>query len=393
QERDAALLMCGASLVLVDEPPQQGSTRWVRLADVEAAGGSPDDRPIDATTPFYVGFTSGSTGRPRALVRDHRAWVSSFFAMSTEFGIGEGDVVVVPGSLFFSFSLIAALHALFAGATVVFPRHPGALSLASALDARPGAMHILPSLLAQTLRVAEGHRQAFPLLRSIICAGERLAPEVKRAVPGVFPNARLYEYYGASEFGFATILTPGEHEARPGSVGRPFLGCDIAVVDEKGDLCPPHETGLLQVRNAYGPVAVYGEGGGALPPAGAWRTAGDLAWRDAEGYVYLAGRRDNMVVINGENIYPEEVERILSALDGMVEVAVVPWPADTPTHVIAVLEAGDGVPDAPRVLRHCKAHLSARKVPRKVVYVEALPLTATGKIDRAKVTELVLSRG
>jgi acyl-CoA synthetase (AMP-forming)/AMP-acid ligase II len=187
-----------------------------------------------------------------------------------------------------------------------------------------------------------------------------------------------------------TVLRPEDQAARPDSVGRPFLGSRVAVLDEAGRPVPPGEVGLLCARTEYGFAGYYGqpELDAAVEHHG-WRTAGDLARQDPEGYVYLVGRRDNMVVIRGENVYPEEVEQVLRGIPGVANAAVVPEPADAPTHLVALVRVQGAPPDAGDVLRACRQVLAPRKVPRRVIFVEELPTTPAGKVARGRLTDLL----
>lgn len=348
-----------------------------------------DWRTGDAVREFYIGFSSGSTGAPKAIARSHGAWLSSFLAMSVEFDISAGSTVVVPGSLFYSFSLIAALHALFVGATVVLPAAPGSRSLLSAMAGDGLTVYALPSLLEDV--VAKGGRRgsAFPGVRRIVCAGETLRPQARARAAEVFPSAEVVEYYGASELGFVTIARPEDEARQPGSVGRPFLGTAVAVLGADGAALPRGRVGLLCAKNGYG----FSRYRGAEPLGdtvlGEWRTAGDLAWQDDEGYVHLAGRRDNMLVVRGENVFPEEVERVLNAEPGVRLAAVVGEPAVTPAHLVALVEPSDDALDAQGLLRACRTALGLRKTPRRVVVVRELPRTATGKLARAELRAML----
>lgn len=389
-ERERALRLCRPAAVIADGPAPGDDGRWLSLTDLASTPGGPVSLECDSSGLFYLGFTSGSAGAPKAVARNHRAWVNSFLAMTLEFGIGPGEPVIVPGSLFFSFALIAALHALYVGGTVVLPQRGGVSGLLETLSRQPGTLYALPSLLAEALHRAGRRGARFPDLRRAICAGEKLHPETKRQVARVCPNAELYEYYGASELGYVTVLRPGEHEARPDSVGRPFVGSRVAVLDEAGRAVPPGHVGILCARTEYGFAGYYGqpELDGTVEHYG-WHTVGDLARQDPDGYVYLVGRRDNMVVIRGENVYPEEVEQVLCAIPGVARAAVVPEPPDAPTHLVALLQTHGAPPDAGAVLQACRRALAPRKVPRRVVFVDELPTTPTGKLARTRLADLL----
>ena len=392
-ERERALDLCRPAALVTDGRAAGLGPGWADLAALAGEPGGPVDLDAASSDLFYLGFTSGSTGAPKAVARSHRAWVLSFLAMSLEFGIGPGERVIVPGSLFFSFSLIAALHALAVGGTVVLPARDGVRGLLAALAEEEGTLYALPSLLAEAAALAERRGRRFPGVRRIICAGEKLRPETRRVAARAFPGAALYEYYGASELGYVTVLRPEDYAARPDSVGRPFVGSRVAVLDGAGRPVPPGAVGLLCARTEYGFAGYYGQPElDATVEHHGWRTAGDLARQDAEGFVYLVGRRDNMAVIRGENVYPEEVEAVLAGVPGVVRAAAVPLPPGAPTHLVAVLQVQGPPPDPQAVLAACRRALAPRKVPRRVVVLEELPLTAAGKLDRARLAGLLWRR-
>lgn len=389
-ERGAALAACDARFTL-------DTSEWDGLgtASTPAPPRSPEPPrgPRRSSAPFYVGLTSGSAGAPKGVLRSHDAWLKSFLAMSLEFGIGRRHAVLVPGSPYFSFSLIAGLHTLFVGGLLALPNEPGPAGVVRALARprldRPLALYVLPSVLADVTRLAGRRGQAFPGVETIITAGEKLQSAARDDAALTFPRARLYEYYGASELGYVTLLRPDEYDAHRGSVGRPFLGADVAVLDEHGAPMPAGEIGLLCARTEYGFTRYVGPGAGHGVDYHGWQTAGDLAWQDADGFVYLAGRRDNMLVIRGENVYPEAVERILEAMPGVRRAAVVAAGPPDRLRLAAVVEAGPGALTPRSVLAYARSHLSGQKLPRRVIVVDRLPTTPTGKLDRQAATRLV----
>jgi long-chain acyl-CoA synthetase len=360
------------------------------LEALDDTAGAPRAVSRGPEVPFYAGFTSGSTGEPRGIVRSHAAWLRSFDAMSTAFGVPDGARVLVPGSLFFSFSLIAALHTLHTGGTLLVPDHEGPRGLAAALAEGADAVHVLPSVLHETLALADRRGQTFADVRRIICAGEPLSAETRALVAARCPRAELFEYYGASELGFVTLLDPAGAAAHPGSVGRPFPGSEVAVLDDEGRPLPPGETGLLCARTPYGGMRTLdGDDLDVTLDHHGWRTVGDLASRDVEGYVTLSGRGDRMAVIRGENVYPEEIERVIAGLPGVARVAVLPLPAATPTHLVAAVQVDGEGPNADAILEACRAALPPRKRPRRLVLVESMALTGTGKIDYGQMRDVI----
>jgi long-chain acyl-CoA synthetase len=377
EQQRIALSVCPPALVLGDVSP------GIRSLAADAHTASYSVRTArHSDQAFYVGFSSGSTGTPKAIVRSDRAWLQSFLAMTVEFGIGPDTTIAVPGSLFFSFSLIAALHILYLGGTLALPGSSTMADVRESLSGDAASAYILPSVLATFTRWAAAHGATFADMRQIICAGEKLPAPLRDAVGTVFPSALVREYYGASELGFVTGIDDNEARRRPGSVGRPFLGSELAILAPDGPPCLAGETGLVCARTEYGFSGYYGDPAGTHRIAHhGWQTVGDMGWRDADGYLYLAGRQDSMVVIKGENVYPEAVEHVLLAIDGIEAAAVVAEPEGSPTGLVAyVVTAGAG--DAAGILAACSQRLPRHAVPRRVHFLDALPRTATGKFAR-----------
>jgi fatty-acyl-CoA synthase len=197
--------------------------------------------------------------------------------------------------------------------------------------------------------------------------------------------------YGLTESGPNTFWLPSEDARRkPGSVGHPLFHVDVKVVDAEGQECGPDELGELLIR---GPQIVPGywnrpeETARAL--AGGWLHTGDLARRDAEGYHYIVGRLKDMFISGGENVYPAEVESILAAHPEVASAAVIGVPDPRWGEVgRAIVVTNNGKPaDAESLLAFCRERLARYKVPKSVVYVESLPVTGAGKIDKKLLQE------
>lgn len=377
-------------------PPPPGSVHsWQSLVEVEAAGaagGPPGAAGATSASLFYAGFSSGSSGRPKAIARTHAAWLNSFLAMGVEFGIGSGTAVAVTGPLASSFSLIAALQALFVGATLLLPAGQGAGPILHCLQGEGTVVYALPSTL-QALTGHAGRRgRQLPGVCRIVCAGEQLPGGTRDAAARIFPCAEVVEYYGASELGFVTVCRGTDAIAHPGSVGRPFPGSEVAILDASGRPLPAGETGLLCARTEYGFAGYWGDerGADAIAHHG-WQTVRDLARQDADGFVYLTGRADAMLVVRGRNVFPEATERVILAIPGVAEAAVVGEPAGKPTHLVALVRAEGEVTSA-AVVAACHAELPPAQAPRRVQFVEALPHTPNGKLDRTRLPALVARR-
>lgn len=209
-----------------------------------------------------------------------------------------------------------------------------------------------------------------------------------------FPGARLFQGFGQTETGYCLGLLDEDHDNHPDSLGRPDPQSEIRLLDEAGGEVAPGKVGEIVARTPY-----LMNGYHKNPEATAayfahgpdWGRTGDLAWRDAQGYFYLAGRKDDLVISGGVNIHPAEVERVLSAHPAVVEAAVfgVPDP-DWGESLVAAILPGDGKPPAAEQLRrHCRASLADFKCPRAFYLLDNLPRTASGKVQKFLLREQV----
>jgi fatty-acyl-CoA synthase len=211
-------------------------------------------------------------------------------------------------------------------------------------------------------------------------------PDTKRAVMEMFRNSGLFELYGATEVGWATMLHPHEQFTKLGSVGRECVGsAPIKLLDENGNEVPDGEPGELYMSNPY-----LFDGYWKLPEKtaeafrGEYCTVGDMARRDPDGYIHLVDRKSNMIISGGENIYPSEVEAAVGAHPLVKDVAVIGL-ADAKwgerVHAAVVLNEGASLSEA-ELLEWCKDRLAGYKRPRTCSFLrdEEMPRNATGKI-------------
>ncbi len=192
--------------------------------------------------------------------------------------------------------------------------------------------------------------------------------------------------YGLTESGPNTFwLPPEDVKRKPGSVGKPLFHVDLRIVRPDGGECAPDEVGELLIR---GPHVVPGYWNRPEETARAivdgWLHTGDLARRDSEGYYYIVGRLKDMIISGGENIYPAEVEGVISGYPGVANVALIGLPdphwGEVGCAVVVRLPGHDVDPDA--LIAYCRERLARYKVPRSVVFADTLPLTGAGKIDK-----------
>ncbi|WP_347555905.1 AMP-binding protein [Robbsia sp. KACC 23696] len=403
-----------AAAVADDDWPQAVRGRLAdALADTPSTLAAPS--PL---TPFYVGFTSGSTGLPKGFRRHHRSWVESLRAALDAFGPGAQSRVFCPGRLSHSLFLFGALQGLWTGAGVVLqPRFSAARALQTLRDGEHCVVAV-PSQLALMLDVA-ARRKLAPLegVTLVMISGARWMRERTPALRALFPNARIIEFYGASETSF--VAWTDADDALPGAVvGRPFATVDLRIAP----LQPPSTdgAGLIFVRspmlfNDY----VYAAAAGTIDDTAAvretgdaqgdWLSVRDVGYLDDVGRLCLIGRAKRMLVTQGKNLFPEEVEAVLrahpwvddasvhgvpDAIRGRALVAAVRWrqnagPSDNALMdetIGAAIADGDTdlPPSAAELARWCRARLEPYKTPRRFFVCTdntAWPCTTSGKTD------------
>ncbi|HVR51090.1 MAG TPA: AMP-binding protein [Pseudorhodoferax sp.] len=352
---------------------------------------------------FYVGFTSGSTGLPKGFVRSHRSWTSSFEACLDAFGPAAHTTLLAPGRLSHSLFLFGALLGLWTGAGVrLQPRFSAAATLQTLAAGEALSLVAVPSQLILMLEQARRHGpRAIAATRLVMVSG---APWPRARTPQLrqlFPNARIVEFYGASETSF--IAWTDSHAELPATaVGRPFAQVDLRIVPPDtapadtmlaGSTADPARPGRIYVRS---PMVFSGyvtpepsDGPGALLRAGDWLSVGDMGHLDAQGLLHLAGRQQRMFVVQGKNLFPEEVEHVLAEHPAVASVSVqAVGDAVRGQRAVAVLELSGQV-DRAALVDWCRARLEAYKTPRAFHLCRSWPRTASGKTDHGALASLL----
>lgn len=370
---------------------------WRGRAYEEALGAEEDSEPPDA---FPGGgfntmiYTSGTTGRPKGIERemDPAAAHLALLNVANMWGFGADDVHLLAGPLYHTGPASYAQAHLLIGATVVMmPRFDAAEALA--LIDRHGVTNafMVPTHFARILMLSEEERRRFDLssLRLVLHSAAPCPPHVKRGIMRVFPPAVVTEFYGASECGVSRISAE-EWDRKPGSVGRPWPGHEVKILDERGRPCAAGEIGLIYVR---GPRMDFRYRGADEKTSGAFRdgffTAGDLGWLDEDGYLFIADRRTDLIITGGANVYPAEVEAVLMAHPAVADAAVVGVPDEEMGKcVLAVVELRPGATaTAADVIDFCRRDLAHYKCPRRVEFVDRLPREPQGKVRRFELAE------
>lgn len=342
------------------------------------------------TDGFALVYTSGTTGAPKGVVLPHRSRALIFMAMAGEYGcFGPDDrfLAVTPMAHGAGFAFACAPLAF--GGTVVLAEgsDPERLLAGLARHAATGVF-LVPTHFARLARLDAGAKPPLPALKAIISNAAALAQPFKEMALDRFGPV-LHETYGSTEAGIVTNIRPADLRRKPGSVGTPFPLVEVAIRREDGAEAAPGETGELFVRS---PCIFSGywrrpEATAAALREG-WVTVGDLARRDADGFVTIADRKSDLVITGGMNVMPGEIEAVIAGVPGVREVAVVGVPdPEWGERLAAFVVAGEDRPSEAEILAACRARLAGFKQPREVAFVPDLPRSPTGKILKRALRE------
>lgn len=345
-------------------------------------------RAWDAATTLL--YTSGTSGRPKGVMisEANAYWGSTSFMLAN--GVSGDSVFLIDNPLFHTAGLFAAARTpLLAGGTaLISAEFDPAVTLARLSDPALGVTHYFSvPQMAQMLWNAPGFDPAMLRALDVLATGGAPNPPAQIAR---FVNAgiRMSDGFGMTETCSATgmpVADSGLLIAKAGSIGLPYAGIEMRVVDERGRDLPDDETGELWVR---GPGITAGYWRQPVATAAAftdgWFRTGDAVRRDADGFYFLVDRKKDMYISGGENVYPAEVEAVIAELPGIAECAVIGvaderWGEVGRAFVIPVAGC---VVDAESVLVHCRARLAKFKVPVSIVDDRPIPRTATGKVQK-----------
>ncbi|NRG17199.1 AMP-binding protein [Rhizobiales bacterium] len=349
----------------------------------------PEPKPEDA---FYIGFTSGSTGYPKAFRRSHRSWLASFKAAEDAFGLSPQDRIMVPGGMSHSLHLFAAVHGLHLGATVhLVKKFSPRGVLATMMERKCTTLYATPTQMQLLCRAALAEGLEIPALKRILISGSKVNEKSRGVILDAFRGSEVFEFYGTSETSF--VACRASKEVIPaGSAGRIMAGVEAEVRRDDGAKCQAGETGVIWVKSdqlfdGY----EFGEDSETRFEDG-WLTVGDCGWFDAEGYLFVNGRRKRMLVSAGVNVFAEEIERVLESLPGIEAAAAFGIDDELRgTRIVAVVSTKSETSEG-ELRRACLQQLPSIKVPRRIFTVADWPLTPGGKSDLLQLKVLATER-
>jgi acyl-CoA synthetase (AMP-forming)/AMP-acid ligase II len=327
-------------------------------------------------------LTSGTTGAPKGAQRHQSDSIEPAAALFSKIPLKARETTVIAAPMFHSWGFAHFTLALPLASTIVLRRRfDPEDTLRAIAQQRASALAVVPVMLQRILELPPETiaRYDVSCLKVIAVSGSAFPGELATRAMDTFGDI-VYNLYGSTEVAWATIATPADLRAAPGTAGRPPLGTIVKLLDEQGREVAPGEVGRIFVANEF-MFEGYTDGDSKEVVGGMMRT-GDVGRLDAQGRLFVDGRDDEMIVSGGENVFPREVEDLLADHDQIEEVAVVGVEDEEfgqRLKAFVVPRNGNGL-TVEAIQDYVKENLARYKVPRDVVFVEELPRNATGKI-------------
>jgi acyl-CoA synthetase (AMP-forming)/AMP-acid ligase II len=352
---------------------------------------------LDENDDAIIIYTSGTTGKPKGCLLTHGNLIANARQIAEWMGFGAKDRLLTIMPLFHMNAVsVTTMTALYAGgSTVVSPKFSASRfwNIVSDLGITSfGSVATMLSMLLQKYPDGVPGGLDTSKLRFAMCGSAPVPAEVMKRFEETF-NCLVIEGYGLSESTCRSTFNPPDTTRRPGSCGKP-IGNEMAVFDEEDNPVPDGELGEIVLRGPNICKAYY-KNATATEKAfrGGWFHTGDIGYRDADGFFYIADRKSDMIIRGGENIYPREIDELLYTHPAVAAAAVIGVPDELYGEEVAafvVLKDGENAGEE-EVIAFCRKHLADFKCPKKIHFVTDIPKGPTGKLLKRELTRLFVS--
>jgi fatty-acyl-CoA synthase len=371
-----------------DEKEPSGSTDET-LAELIARS-SKAPAPKASKHASIIILTSGTTGTPKGANRSTPPTLAPVGGILSHVPFKAGEVTSLPAPMFHALGYLHATIAMFLGSTLVLRRKfKPPLVLEDIEKHKVTAMVVVPVMLSRVLDALEKMETKPDLssLQIVFISGSQLGAELAtRALKDIGPV--IYNMYGSTEIAFATIARPEDLELNASTVGPVVKGVKVKLLDDNGNEVRQGEVGRIFVGNAF-PFEGY-TGGGHKQIIDGLMSSGDVGYFDEHDLLYVSGRDDEMIVSGGENVFPAEVEDLISGHPEVIEATAIGVEDKDWGHRLRafVVKKQDASVDEDAIKVYVRDHLARYKVPREVVFLEELPRNPTGKILKRELREM-----
>jgi acyl-CoA synthetase (AMP-forming)/AMP-acid ligase II len=360
-------------------------------------GQSSDEPPVQVheDDPFAVLLTSGTTGLPKGCLATHRTFVFHCINNAIEKGLGVHDTALLSSPIYFNAGRSFTLGIIYFGGTMILHERFDAEDVLKAIEQEKVTyIGAVPTMCERMLHVLESRKYDTSSLRCLAITGGKVHPSVLEGLKkNVTPN--IYRTYASTDSGQMAISKPSDMDIKPNAAGRPVWCVELRIVDDNNKPVGVNEVGEIICQS---PLATQGyyknpEATNASFRDG-WFYTGDLGYFDEEGYLFVVGRKKDMVKSGGISIYPLEIESVLYGHPEVVEAAVIGVPDSQwgeAVKAVVVLKQ-DAIVTAEELIQFCKGRLSSYKIPKSVDIVSSLPHTEIGKVAKEKLRAEILHR-
>jgi acyl-CoA synthetase (AMP-forming)/AMP-acid ligase II len=373
----------GVERVCIGDPPLPG---WRSLGELRDVANPMLPMPVGGDDVHRLMYTSGTTGRPKGVMITHANLAWKNLAHIVEFGFTSADLGLACGPLYHVGALdLTTTSLIAAGATTIIHRVFDAAAVVDEIErSRVTTVWLAPAMVNAIMALPDVERRDLSSVRVIINGGEKMPIPLIERIQRAFPSAWFADAYGLTEtVSGDTFLDRDSIVAKLGSVGRPCLYLELDVWDGDGRSVAAGDRGEVVVR---GPKVFKGywrdPEATANAFAGGWFHTGDIGVRDSDGYLFIVDRLKDMILSGGENIAGSEIERVLYEHEAVLEAAVVGRPderwGEVPVAYVALRPGAEVA--AAELVEHCRSRLAKFKVPKDVVFVDALPRNPSGKV-------------
>lgn len=388
-------------VILLDDEPAPGTLRWtdIRPDDAARARLAAIEPELGFDDPVNIQFTSGTTGAPKGATLTHHNIVNNGFFIGEAMRLTEEDRLCIPVPFYHCFGMVLGnLACVTHGACMVIPGEgfDALATLETVAEERCTGLHGVPTMFIAELEHPRFHEFDLGSLRTGIMAGSPCPIEVMRRVVREMHMGEVTIAYGMTETSPVSFQTVPEDplDLRVSTVGRIHPHVEVKIVDEQGRVVPRGTTGELLTRGYSVMRGYWGDEANtrAVLDDARWMHTGDLATIDDAGYCTIVGRLKDMIIRGGENIYPREIEEFLYGHPDIQDVQVFGVPdARLGEQVCAWIRLREGsAVTVASIQDYCRRHLAYFKLPHYVRFVDAFPMTVTGKVQKYLMREAMI---
>ena len=331
-------------------------------------------------------FTAGTTGKPKAVMKTQYCRMMTYLAYVFVFMMNDKERGLLAGAFYHAAPSGIAWGTLFAGGTVVIMPSFDPEEVLYKIDKHQITnMFMAPTMYNFVLDLPTAVQDKYlrDSMKILTSAGSSLPPELKKEIITFFPAAGLWDYLGSTELGFVSLLRPEDQLRKAKSVGQEFYLSNIKLIDDNYQEVKKGEIGVIYAKNVYMMAGYYKDpdATGEAFLDDKWCTVGDLAMEDEEGYYYITGRKQDVIITGGVNVYPAEIEEVLLKHPKIFDAAIIgvsdkKW-GESVKAVVVPKQGVDLTTD--EVIEYCNGQLAGFKKPKFVEFTDQLPKNAAGK--------------